>query len=398
MPGLELELELEPTGACGGRSSHSKQLLHLLRTNFHTPHTSFLYAHTTECATLRTTIRYFRTEVIPKPCAQTSKNARARSVAVHSSSGSWSFSILNVSRVDAFHGRSSNQSVGRKMYPPQGDAGLRDLHKRVCEAPIALHYKHCLIFYLLRDLSPHYKTTPEWATQFATDVHLELRFWTFVEGIWELDHLQFNNAVGHLTHPSIIPTFPDEILLTLLNRRHHKLSGMNETDILPLAYYNCVKPPLASDAVRQPFVRYLAARNVTEAYFWIRARPEHEHKDLLEAMVEQVLDHRSWAGGDIKNVQHIYSKEDMAVELVGLPFSEEEEQWLEKYLTEGKGRTLRGAEDTVYMRLIATGQLQRFADAKVRSGRVHNGVDWNKLKNGVKRGLGPRDGNDGFHV
>lgn len=284
------------------------------------------------------------------------------------------------------------------MYPPQGDKGLRDLHKHICEAPIALHYKHCLIFYLLRDLSPYYKTTPEWATQFAEEIHLETRFWTFIEGIWELDHLQFNNAVGHLTHPSIIPTFPDEILLTLLNRRHHKLSGMNETDILPLAYYNCVKPPLATDAVRQPFIRYLAARNVTEAYSWIRARPEHEHKELLEALIEQTLDSQTWAGGDIKETEHLYPKEEKAVELVGLPLSEQEDEWLERFLTEGKGRTLKGAEDTVLMRRIATGRLQSFASAKIMSGKAHAGMDWMRLQSGVRKGLGPREGEEGFRI
>ena len=284
------------------------------------------------------------------------------------------------------------------MYPPQGDEGLRDLHKRICEAPIALHYKHCLIFYLLRDLSPQYNTSPEWSRSFGDDVHLEKRFWTFVEGIWELDHLQFENAVGQLTHPSIIPTFPDEILLTLLNRRHHHTSPVNETDVLPLAYFNCVKPPLASDAVRQSFVRYLTVRNVTEAYYWVRTRPEHEQKALLEALVEQVLDLRAWGGADAERVDHLYSREERAVELVGLPFSEQEEEWVEEYLTTGKGRVLRGAEDTVLMRKIATGKLNSFVSGKARSGKQHNGVDWNILKAGVKKGLGPREGEERFKV
>ncbi|KAL5387476.1 hypothetical protein PMIN02_008136 [Paraphaeosphaeria minitans] len=284
----------------------------------------------------------------------------------------------------------------RKIYPPNGDDGLRELHNRICEAPITLHYKHCLVFYLLRDLSPHYKTSPEWATQFATSVHLETRFWTFIEGIWELDHLQFDNAVGHLTHPSIIPTFPDEILLTLVNRRHHQLSTMSETDILPLAYYNCVKPPLATEAVRQPFVQYLAARNVTETYYWIRARPDHEHRQLLEALVEQTLDHRAWGAGDPSVIESIYPRQEKAVELVGLPFSPEEEEWIEKSLTEGKGRTLKGAEDTVLMRKIATGRLHSFVAGKSKQGKAHHGVDWKTLKDGVKKGLGPREGEEGF--
>ncbi|KAJ4291192.1 hypothetical protein N0V90_010390 [Kalmusia sp. IMI 367209] len=283
----------------------------------------------------------------------------------------------------------------RKMYPPKGDDGLRELHKRIREAPITLHYKHCLIFYLLRDLSPHYKTSPDWATQFATNVHLETRFWTFIEGIWELDHLQFDNAVGHLTHPSIIPTFPDEILLTLLNRKHHQLSSMTETDILPLAYYNCVKPPLANDSVRLPFARYLAARNITEAFYWIRARPEHESRQLLEVLVEQTLARQQWG---TESTEKIYPTDEKAAELVGLPFNEEEEEWVEKFLTEGKGRTLKGAEDTVLLRKIATGRLHSFATRKSKSGRKHNGVNWDTLRDGVKRGLGPRESEEGFVI
>lgn len=309
------------------------------------------------------------------------------------------YSRSNVSRAHVYWlVRAHLTPLGRKMYPPKGDSGLRQLHKQICEAPIALHFKHCLIFYLLRDLSPHYKTTPDWATQFATDVHLETRYWTFVEGIWELDNLQFDNAVGHLTHPSIIPTFPDEILLTLLNHRHHKLSHMTERHVLPLAYYNCVKPPLEKDDVRQLFLTYLAARNVTEAYYWIRARPEHEHRQLIEALLEETLSNQGWHGAIHNDNEDIYSKEEKAVELVGLPFSDEEEEWIEQFLTEGKGRMLKGAEDTVLMRKIATGKLRSFASRRTNQTRMHNGLDWDTLKSGVKRGLGPREGEGGFTV
>lgn len=86
------------------------------------------------------------------------------------------------------------------------------------------------------------------------------------------------------------------------------------------------------------------------------------------------------------------------MELVGLPLSSQEEEWLEKFLTEGKGRTLRGAEDTVLMRRIATGGLAGFAGAKIMSGKAHGGVDWMRLQEGVRRGLGPREGEEGFRI
>ncbi|KAF2018391.1 hypothetical protein BU24DRAFT_421376 [Aaosphaeria arxii CBS 175.79] len=276
----------------------------------------------------------------------------------------------------------------RKAYPPSHD-GLRDLHERIVKAPIALHYKHCLLLYLLKDLSPIYRdqTDIELASSFARNVHLEKKFWTFIEGLWSLDHLQFDTAVNHLTHPSIIPTFPDEIMLVLLNHRKEQ-TGPNNGDVLPLAYYNCANPPLASQEVKTEFIRYMAERNVTETLYWIRARPEYEHRQLLEAFVEETLERSQWARSH-SNEQG-YPREEMVAEFVGLPFTDEEETWLEGFLTEGKGRNFKNAADTLTMRRIATGRLAEVArDATVKGRRIE-GVNWDILRDGVGRGLGPR--------
>lgn len=212
-----------------------------------------------------------------------------------------------------------------------------------------------------------------------------------------MDHLDFPTAVGNLTHPSIIPTFPDEILLTLLTGKD-KMGGMgvqkSEQDaILPLAYYNCVKPPLEDQKVRNEFAKYLADRNVTEMYRWIHTRPEYEQKPLLEILVEETLHTDAWGNS---KAAALYTWEDKAMELVSLPFSEEEEQHIEKYLTEGKGRTFQGAEDTVMIRRIAMGRLTDVAADNATKGRRVDGVNWEVLKDGVKRGLGPRKNEDGF--
>ena len=289
--------------------------------------------------------------------------------------------------------------TGRKIYPPKSDQQLQDLHQRIISSETSLHNKHCLIFYLLKDLSPQRHEATELATGFARDVHLEKRFWTFIEGLWALDHLEFRIAVENLTHPSIIPTFPDEILLTLLKGRDKLGSaGMQkgaEDDILALAYYNCVKPPLEDQKVRNEFAKYLSARNVTETYYWIHTRPEYEHKPLLEILMEQTLERSAWSSG-IEDDK--YNREEKAVEFVSLPFSDEEESFVEKFLTEGKGRSYQGAQDTVLMRRIAMGRLADVAGETATRGRKHDGVNWDMLKDGVKRGLGPRKDEEGFTV
>ncbi|KAF2827387.1 hypothetical protein CC86DRAFT_455059 [Ophiobolus disseminans] len=284
-----------------------------------------------------------------------------------------------------------------KIYPPKNHQQLQELHKRIISAETTLHNKHCLIFYLLKDLSPQHHEATELATGFARDVHLEKRFWTFIEGLWALDHLEFRNAVENLTHPSIIPTFPDEILLTLLKTGDRLgIAGMQKNpddDILALAYFNCVKPPLDDQKTRIEFAKYMSTRNVTETYYWIRTRPQYEHKPLLEILIEQTLERSTWSGS-VENVA--YTREDKALELVSLPLSEEEEEFFEKFLTEGKGRTFIGATDTLLMRRVAMGRLADVANEASTRGRKYDGLNWEILKDGVKRGLGPRKDAEGF--
>ncbi|KAF2846016.1 hypothetical protein T440DRAFT_511168 [Plenodomus tracheiphilus IPT5] len=289
--------------------------------------------------------------------------------------------------------------TGKRIYPPKNAQQLQELHKRIVSANTTLHNKHCLVFYLLKDLSPLQHSELELSDAFARDVHLEKRFWTFIEGLWALDRMDFAIAVGHLTHPSIIPTFPDEIMHTLLRGRDRLNSigiKKNEGDeSLPLAYYNCVKPPLDDDKVRVEFAKYMSGRNVTETYWWIHTRPEHEHQALLEILVEQTLEKDAWSrnpedGG--------YTRSNKAVELVSLPFSDEEDEYMERFLTEGKGRTYQGAHDTVLMRRIATGRLTQMVDENGTRGRRIDGVQWEILRDSVKRGLGPRRDEKGLSI
>lgn len=84
------------------------------------------------------------------------------------------------------------------------------------------------------------------------------------------------------------------------------------------------------------------------------------------------------------------------MELVSLPFSDVEEKFIEEFLSTGKGRSYRNAEDTVMMRRIATGRLSDVVKDQDTRGRRADGVNWDSLKNGIDKGLGPRRDEDGF--
>lgn len=185
-------------------------------------------------------------------------------------------------------------------------------------------------------------------------------------------------------------------MLTLLKGKSMLLRLGNppptaQDDLMALAYYNCVKPPLETAKVRNEFAKYLAGRNITEAYYWIHTRPEHEQNSLLEILVEQALARDSYSSDDGD-----YKRVDRALEFVGLSFTEREEEFIEKFLTEGQGRNYEGAKDTALMRKIATGKLVDVANDNGVRGRNYDGVNWGLLRDGVRKGLGPRVDEESF--
>lgn len=81
---------------------------------------------------------------------------------------------------------------------------------------------------------------------------------------------------------------------------------------------------------------------------------------------------------------------DRGVELINLPFTEEEEAWFEEYLIHGEGRMLKKGKDTLMMRRIGTGKFTESLSVKGLNGRGLAGLDWNIIADGIQDGLGPR--------
>ncbi|KAK0650175.1 Protein ELYS [Lasiodiplodia hormozganensis] len=277
------------------------------------------------------------------------------------------------------------------LYPPSKNADLRELHERITASPIADHYKQSLLFYLLKDSSGEISSQPE---DFAKSVCLPRKYWVVIEGLWHMDRLQFTNALESLTHPSLLPTFPEEVLRVLLEhatsdtsdqhhqhqRHHHRQQTNSGTQHLPLAYYNAVRPPLSSDPeLQRAYFRYLAGLSVTQAYFFARAQPSQDHRALLELLVHEAMAPSSAA------------RARRTEELVDLPLTDEEEGWFEDYLLEGKGRSLHASRDTVMARRLATGRYPDAVDVgKDLSGRRFNDVTWDGVKDILNAGLGSR--------
>lgn len=80
------------------------------------------------------------------------------------------------------------------------------------------------------------------------------------------------------------------------------------------------------------------------------------------------------------------------VDLISLPLNEEEENWFDEYLKDGKGRTLLGARDTLIARGLLKGNPKDLlAYEKNMVNRKVNGVNWMTFKESVQHGLGKID-------
>ena len=268
----------------------------------------------------------------------------------------------------------ANDPSASHLYPPRTNQDLRELHQRIVAAPIARHHKLSLLFYILKDFDDDDARDDQLSMEFSEDFFLPERYRIYVSGLWELDHLNFRRALDFLTEPSLIPTFPDEILETLL-----KHTRSHEQD-LALAYYHTVSPPLANEKIRDLFFEHLAKISITETYTFAREQGDPIHRVLFEMLISVALTNET---GEARATR--------CVELVNLPFDEEEEEWFEEHLTNGKGRSLHGARDTIMVRRIAMGKMtDALKEGEHLSGRRMNGVNWDMVKSGLKAGVSVR--------
>lgn len=83
------------------------------------------------------------------------------------------------------------------------------------------------------------------------------------------------------------------------------------------------------------------------------------------------------------------------MELVNLPFTIDEEQWFEEYLTNGEGRSLRRAADTVMMRKIGVGKFEEALKVNGTFAKTLDGLNWDSIADALEDGMGPRMGKAG---
>lgn len=174
-----------------------------------------------------------------------------------------------------------------------------------------------------------------------------------------------------MTEPTLIPTYPEEILLTLC--RH----APKNDPTLPLAYYHTVLPDITSEEVLEALFLALCQSSITEAFFFSRKQDEATHHQFFQKLIHFV---------------HADSKEEPKAErgasFISLPLTEIEDNWVTEYLKDGQGKKLPHAKDTLIMRGLTKGDVSFPEDDGDKKGdeKIH-GVNWAMLKEGLRRGL-----------
>ncbi|PVH87996.1 hypothetical protein DL98DRAFT_648887 [Cadophora sp. DSE1049] len=258
-----------------------------------------------------------------------------------------------------------------KYYPPKSNNALRTLYKTIIDTTSSDHHKISVLYYLL--LTFDFPTGKrEYSTALEQSTFLPQKYQIYMKGLWHMDRKEFDLAIQYLTHPSLIPTFADEILEVLVRKSREDLT-------LALAYYHTAQPTLTSRSAIECLFSAIARTSVTEAFYFARGQPQYAQRHMFEMLISVVL--------------HNSPKEtvaDRSVELVNLPLSAEEDEWLEDYLIRGDGRTLKRSKDTLMMRKIATGNFTESVWMKGSNHRAMGGLDWSSLSEGIKSGLGNR--------
>ncbi|KXJ89998.1 nuclear pore complex assembly-domain-containing protein [Microdochium bolleyi] len=264
-----------------------------------------------------------------------------------------------------------NMSKASKYYPPKSDKDLRQLHHAVCNAPnVAVHHKLSILYYILLDVDHRLEeqspgSTSTRADVFAADAAVPQKYSIFMEGLWHMDDTNFDLALEHLTHPSLVPDFADEIVTALAH-----IGSSKGGDYSPvLAYYYTVQPVLKTSAAAELLFDAIAQSSVSEALRYSRVRPQFVREQLFRRLVMSVVE---TAPGD--------EAAERAFELTSAGLDTQEEDWFRDALLGLDGKKVRVAKDTLLMRRIARGD----------AGPVSEKGAWSSVLEGFKKGSGNR--------
>ncbi|XP_032299449.1 protein ELYS isoform X2 [Coturnix japonica] len=202
---------------------------------------------------------------------------------------------------------------GTGKYPPASLHALLDLYLL---ENIEENYKHAITIYLLLDIMHSFPNKTETSIDsFPTVFAIPWGLVKLIQGFWLLDHNDFENSLALLFHPATIKTMPWQhmrIIQSLMCQGEHRRA---------LRYMQMMKPAMSSSSEVQLFLTVLLSnRCMVEAWSLLQ-----QHSTKLN--VEELL----------KHMYEICQEMGLMEDLLKLPFTDTEQECLEKFLQTNGG-------------------------------------------------------------
>uniref|UniRef100_A0A6J0T8E9 Protein ELYS isoform X1 n=2 Tax=Pogona vitticeps TaxID=103695 RepID=A0A6J0T8E9_9SAUR len=201
---------------------------------------------------------------------------------------------------------------GTGKYPPPSLHALLDLY---LSENIDELYKHAITIYLLLDImhscpNRDDSSVDSFPTAFAVPVGLV----NLIQGFWCLDHNDYENSLAYLFHPATVrlPWQHIRIIQSLMSQGEHKRA---------LRYIQTMKPSMLSNSEVALHITVLLFNScMVEAWSVLR---QHSTRLNVEEMLRHIYE----------TCQELGLMED----LLKLPFTETEQECLEKFLQTSAG-------------------------------------------------------------
>ncbi|KAM7118023.1 LOW QUALITY PROTEIN: protein ELYS-like [Ciconia maguari] len=201
---------------------------------------------------------------------------------------------------------------GTGRYPPASLHALLDLY--LLES-IEESDKHAITIYLLLDIMHSFPNKTETSMLLPTAFAIPWGLVKLIQGFWLLDHSDYENSLALLFHPTTIKTVAWQhrrIIQSLMCQGEHRPA---------LRYIQMMKPSMSSSSEVRLFLTVLLSnRCMVEAWGLLQ-----HHSTKLN--IEELL----------KHMYEICQEMGLMEDLLKLPFSDTEQECLEKFLQTNAG-------------------------------------------------------------
>ncbi|KAL7267625.1 hypothetical protein RUND412_009779 [Rhizina undulata] len=262
-----------------------------------------------------------------------------------------------------------------RLYPPKNTTALRHMYftiEQIDDTKLDRLKKNSFYYYVLKDFDRAWNGC-NFAEQYARMNLIPMSFCNLIDGVYALDNLEFEDALRHLTDPSVTPFAPHKIMSTFLTQ-----AGSTLGPVLVSTFVQVTQPVLDTDASIRTYFTALKLTCIENAFTYQRTVPVHLQEELFTKLIDYCLTNKPQMN---------------ALKLVNFPFNPEEQAMFDKYI---KKSSISIAQDTAMIRQIHQGQynyvLNSAHSAQHQDEAQLQGVNWADLARGLALGIGPRGG------